>query len=189
MNGAGLAVSLAAKEVIANFFGGVMIFINRPFSIGESIKSPNKQFEGVVEEIGWYMTRICTLERVPMYIPNAMITEAIIENAGRMYFRYIKTRIGLRYEDVRRIDKITEDITNFLKTVPGIVNDKSLSVSLVEFAASDLQVEIQAVLSIKDIAEFRKVRQEIFLQVARIIEENGAEIPFPTTTVFNMEKN
>ncbi|MFQ5728982.1 MAG: mechanosensitive ion channel family protein, partial [Waddliaceae bacterium] len=86
----GVAIGFAGKDVVANFFGGLMIHINRPFSMGERIRSPNKNFEGIIEDIGWYATRIRTLDRKPTYIPNALFIDAMIENFSRMYNQRIK---------------------------------------------------------------------------------------------------
>ena len=67
----GLAVGFAAKDLLANFFGGLMIYLDRPFSVGDWIRSPDKDIEGVVEDIGWRQTRIRTFSKRPLYVPNA----------------------------------------------------------------------------------------------------------------------
>lgn len=184
----GLAISWAAKDVIANFFGGIMIYVNRPFLKGELIKSCNKSFEGVVEEIGFYMTRIRSLERKPIYIPNALITDAIIENSGRMYNRRIKTIIGLRYCDVEQIESIAEKVKALLKGSPSIDQGQVCLVDFVAFSASSLDIEVIAFTKVSDITTFRKLRQGIFLSIAKIVKEHGAEIAFPTQMLY-LEKD
>ncbi len=179
----GLAVSWAAKDVISNFFGGLMIYINRPFIIGDWIKSPNKNFEGVVENIGWYMTQIRTFERRPTYIPNAIITEAIIENPGRMYNRRIRTTIGLRYEDVATVKPITDEIKQMLDDHPGIDHDQFLMVHFIDFGPSSLDVEIYAFTKTTGWSNYRDVQQDVLLKVSDIVKKHGADIAFPTTTV------
>lgn len=178
-----LAVTWAAKDVIANFFGGAMIFINRPFVVGDWINSPNKNFEGVVEEIGWYMTRIRKFERVPTFIPNAVVTDAIIENPGRMYNRRIKKTIGVRYEDVKLIPEIVSKIEKMLKTHPEIDQNQFLFVHFVEFGPYSLDINIYTFTKTTKWAKFRTIQQDVLLKVANIIEECGAEIAFPTNTV------
>lgn len=178
-----LAITWAAKDVIANFFGGMMIFVNRPFVVGDWIRSPNKNFEGVVEEIGWYMTQIRTFERVPTFIPNAIITEAIIENPGRMYNRRIKHTFGIRYEDIDRVEVIVEKIEAMLKRHPEIDQNQFLFVHFIEFGSYSLNINIYTFTKTTRWAHFRSIQQDVLLKVSKIIEECGAKIAFPTQTV------
>lgn len=179
----GIAVSWAAKDVIANFFGGLMIHINRPFSIGDWIKSTNKNFEGIVEQIGWYMTRIRSLERRPTYIPNALITDAIIENPGRMYHRRIRTTVGLRYEDYERVPKIIDAIKEALQSHPDISKSQSIMVHLTAFSPSSLDIEVYCFTRKTQQVEFRDIQQEVLFMIAAIIKECGAEMAYPTQTI------
>ncbi|MCB1112974.1 MAG: mechanosensitive ion channel family protein [Chlamydiales bacterium] len=184
-----LAVSWAAKDVIANFFGGMMIYINRPFTEGDWIKSPNKGFEGVVEEIGWYMTRIRTFERRPTYIPNAVITDAIIENPGRMYNRRIKTSIGLRYEDVKCVGEVAQRIKQMLMAHPGIDQKQLLFVDFVDFGPYSLNIEVYTFTKTTRWGEYRAIQQDVLLKIANIVEACGAKIAFPTNTVHLKDNN
>jgi len=178
-----LAVSWAAKDVIANFFGGAMIYINRPFLVGDWIKSPNKNFEGVVEQIGWYMTRIRTFDRRPTFIPNAIMTDAIVENPGQMYNRRIKTTIGLRYDDIHHVKTIVDKIEQMLKTHPDIDQNQFLMVHFVEFNAYSLDINIYCFTKTTRWALFRTIQQDVLLRIAAIIESCGAQVAFPTRTV------
>jgi len=178
-----LAISWAAKDVIANFFGGMMIFINRPFAVGDWIKSPNKNFEGIVEYIGWYMTRIRTFERRPTFIPNSIVTDAIIENPGRMYNRQVKATIGIRYEDMDRVTSVVAEIEAMLRSHPEIDQKQLLFVELVEFNAYSLDINIYSFAKTTKWGKYRKVKQDVLLKAANIIKENGAEIAFPTSTI------
>lgn len=179
----GLAVSWAAKDMIANFFGGLMIFVNRPFVIDDWIKSTNKGFEGVVEDIGWYMTRIRSFERRPMYIPNALITDAIIENPGRMYNRRIKANIGVRYQDVAVVSVIIDDVEKMLQEHPEIAQDQTLMVHFTEFGPYSLEINVYCFTVTTDWAKWRSVQQDVFLKIADIIQSHDAEIAFPTQSL------
>lgn len=183
----GLAVSWAAKDFIANFFGGIMIQINRHFAIGDWITSPNKHFEGIVEYIGWYMTRVRTFERRPMYIPNALMTDAIIENPGRMYNRRIKTNIGLRYKDIDKVKPISEEIEAHLKANPHVDQSQITYVRFVGFGASSLDIEVYCIMKPTKLIEFRNAQQDILYKIADIIAKHEAEVAFPTSTV-HLEK-
>jgi MscS family membrane protein len=179
----GIAVSWAAKDVVANFFGGLMIYINRPFVIGDWIKSPNKNFEGTVEDIGMYMTRICTFEKRPMYIPNAIITDAIVENPGRMYNRRIKATITLRYEDMKVIKKVIHEVEAMLRSHPEIDQKQTLMVHLVALDTYFLGVNVYTFTKTTLWAEYRRVQQDVLLKIADIVDANGAEITVPISKV------
>ena len=179
----GVAIGFAGKDIVANFFGGVMIHINRHFAIGEWILSPNKNFEGVVEDIGWYMTRIRTFARRPTFIPNAIFIDAIIENPGRMYNRRIKEAVGIRYADVNKVDPIVKEIRQMLEKHPAIDQSKFLFVHFVNFGASSLNIEVYCFTKTTNWGQWLDIKQDVLLKIAGIIESHGAEIAFPTTTV------
>lgn len=179
----GLAVGLAAQGLIANLFGGLMIHINRHFAIGDWIYSPNKQFEGIVEEVGWYQTRIRTLERRPTFIPNSLLTDAIIENPGRMYNRRIKTKVSLTYEDMDKVESIVKELEKMLKEHTEIDQKQQLQVSLVDFAPSSIDLEIYCFTKSTTFTGFRLALQDVLLKVARIVEKQGAKMAYPTSTV------
>ena len=179
----GVAIGWAAKDVIANIFGGLMIHINRPFSVGDWIMSPNKNFEGTVEEIGWYMTRIRTFARRPMFIPNSIILDAIIENPQLMYNRRIKETIGVRYEDSNKVKDIVKDIEKMLKKHPAIDLNQSLFVHFVSFGPSALEIEVYTFTKTTDWAEWREIQQDVFLKIINIVESHDAQIAYPTRTL------
>jgi len=179
----GLAISWAGKDVVANLFGGLMIYLQRPFAVGDWIYSPNKNFEGTVEDIGWYMTRIRTFERRPTYIPNALITDAIVENPQRMYNRRIKETVGIRYQDVDKTKEIVDDIENMLRNHPAIDQNQTLMVHLVGFGPHSLNIEIYTFTKTTVWKEWRDIQQGVFLKVSDIIASYGAEIAFPTSTI------
>ena len=110
----GIAVGFAAKDLLANFFGGLMIYMDRPFSVGDWVRSPDRQIEGTIEHIGWHLTCIRTFEKRPLYVPNSMFTSIALENPSRMSHRRIYESMGLRYEDVNKVKGILIDIKNML---------------------------------------------------------------------------
>ncbi len=95
----GIAIGFAAKDLLANFFGGFMIYMDRPFAVGDWIRSPDRDIEGTVESIGWRLTRIRTFDKRPLYIPNSTFTSIAVENPSRMTHRRIYETIGIRYDD------------------------------------------------------------------------------------------
>lgn len=178
-----LAISFASKDVVANFFGGLMLYVNHPFSEGDWIRSPNKGFEGTVEQIGWYMTRIRTKARVPTFIPNALLTDAIVENPGQMYNRQIKTTIGVRYDDYQVTKAILHDVREMIHSHPGVDHDQLILVHLVEYGAYSINFDVICFTLATKALPFRDTQEDILFKIADIIEERGAEIAFPTQTL------
>lgn len=178
-----VAVAFAAKDMLSNFFGGMMIFWDRPFSVGDWIRSPDRNIEGNVEHIGWRLTRIRTPNKCPLYVPNGVFSAIIIENPQRMSHRRINTTIGVRYDDANAIVPITKAIEEMLRQHPGIDPMQSIMVHFVEFASSSLNINLYAYTKTTDSAKYRQVQQDVFLKAIAIIAVHGAECAFPTTTV------
>ncbi|MFT4552175.1 MAG: MscS family membrane protein [Chlamydiales bacterium] len=179
----GIATGFAAKDVVSNFFGGVMIFINRPFIKGERIKSPNRHFEGVVDEIGFYMTRLKTLDSFPIYIPNGLITDAIIENSSRRTQRRLKTTIGIRYCDFNRIPDISKKLTQFLEEDPRIENERLHTARFSKYGESSLNIDIIAYTQNYSLKDWFVVQEELLLCYGEIVQECGAQLAYPTQTI------
>lgn len=179
----GIAVGFAAKDTLSNFLGGMMIFWDRPFSVGDWIRSPDRNIEGTVEHIGWRLTRIRTSDKRPLYVPNGIFSNIAIENPSRMSHRLINMTIGLRYDDVAQIAPVAKAIENMLRQHPAIDQAQNVLANFVEFAASSLNINVYCFTKATDTAKFRVVQQDIFLKIIAIIVDHQAECAFPTTTV------
>lgn len=179
----GIGVALAAKDLLANFFGGFMIFLDRPFKIGDWIRSPDKDIEGTVENIGWRLTRIRTFEKRPLYVPNSVFSTISLENPSRMTNRRIKTTVGLRYDDAAKLKDILEKVTKMLQTHPEIDTTKTLFVHMVEFGPSSLNFLIYTFTKTTNWVAFQAIQQDVFLKIIDIIHAEGAQCAFPTTTL------
>jgi MscS family membrane protein len=180
----GLIVGLAAKDLLSNFFGGMMIFFDRPFRVGEFIKSPDRNIEGIVEKIGWRLTVVRTFSKNVLYIPNTAFSSIIVENATRMSNRRINETIGIRYDDLNKMTEIIQDVNNLLESNPDIDQTQKAKVYFKSFSASSCDFFIYAFTKTKDWEEFLRIKQDVLLKVAEIIEQHNAEIAYPTTTVF-----
>jgi len=179
----GLGVAFASKEILANFLGGMMIFWDRPFSVGDWVRSPDRNIEGTVEQIGWRLTRIRTFSKRPIYVPNAVFSTIIIENPQRMRNRQINTTIGVRYDDAVVISDIVQGVEKMLQEHPGIDLMQTIMVHFVEFGPSSLNLNIYTFTKTTDWKKYRQVQQDVFLKTIAIISALGAECAFPTTTM------
>jgi len=180
----GIAIGFASKDLLANLFGGLMIHLDRPFNVGELVRSPDKQIEGRVERIGWRQTRIRSLDMTLIYVPNALFTSNVLENPSRMSHRRIRETVGLRYDDLGKIAAIVEEIKAMLKNHPDVDNNQETIVAFDQFADSSLNLILQVFCKTTRLVPFHTVKQEILLKVADIIARNGAELAFPTRTLY-----
>lgn len=179
----GIAVGFAAKDLLSNFFGGLMIYFDRPFQIGDWIRSPDKDIEGTVAKIGWRQTKIMTFSHRPIYIPNSVFSTIIVENPSRMTNRQIHEFVGVRYDDVNKLEKIIDDVTNMLIHNDEIDNNKTMIVNVDTFGPSSINFFVYAATITTQWIHFHKVKQDVLLKIAAIIADNGAEIAFPTSTI------
>ncbi len=179
----GIAIGFAAKDLLANFFGGLMIYLDRPFSIGDWVRSPDRELEGTVEYIGWRTTRIRTFDKRPLYVPNSIFATIAIENPSRMSNRRINTTIGLRYDDANKIAPLLEDVKKMLHEHPEIDTRQTLMVNLVNFGPSSLDFFIYTFTKTTDWVRFQAIQQDVFLKTIEIIQNHGAECAFPTQTL------
>ncbi|PPI86149.1 mechanosensitive ion channel protein MscS [Marinobacter maroccanus] len=179
----GIAVGFAAKDLLANFFGGFIIHLDRPFKVGDWVRSPDRNIEGTVEHIGWRLTTIRTFDKRPLYVPNAAFTTIAVENPSRMTNRRIYETIGIRYADVGQMACIVDDIKTMLKQHEEIDSDQTLIVNFLAFNASSLDIMVYTFTKTTQWVPFHEVKQDVLLKISDIIEGYGAEVAFPTRTL------
>ncbi len=179
----GIAIGFASKDLLSNFFGGLMIYLDRPFSVGDWIRSPDRSIEGSVEDIGWRITRIRKFDSRPLYVPNATFTNIALENPSRMQSRRIYETIGIRYDDADRMGRIVDEVTVMLRNNANIDQHTTLMVNFNTFAPSSLDFFIYCFTRTTDWATYHAIKQEVLLGVLAVIEQQGAQCAFPTSTV------
>jgi MscS family membrane protein len=179
----GLGLSFAAKDLLANFFGAIMIYLDRPFKVGDWIRSPDKEIEGTVESIGWRLTQIRTFDKRPLYVPNSIFTTISVENPSRMSHRRFYETIRIRYMDIDYVTNIVTGIKEMLSKHPAIDSKQTLFVNLNQYAESNLQLMVYAFSHDTDWVRFQMLKQDLLLRIYEIIKNNGAEIALPTSTV------
>jgi MscS family membrane protein len=179
----GIAVGFAAKDLLANFFGGLMVYLDRPFAVGDWVRSPDKNIEGTVEEIGWRLTRIRTFDKRPLYVPNATFAQISVENPSRMTNRRIYETIGVRYDDATKMAAIVADVKEMLKYHEAIDTDTTLIVNFNSYGASSLDFFVYCFTKTTDWVAFHGVKQDVLLKILAIIESHKAQCAFPTSTL------
>lgn len=179
----GIAVGYAAKDLLANFFGSLTIYMDRPFDVGDWIRSPDRNIEGTVERIGWRMTAIRTFDKRPLYIPNSVFSTITVENPSRMTNRRIYETVGIRYDDAGKMAVIVADVKAMLKEHPDIDTSLTMIVNFNKFASSSLDFFIYTFTKTTDWIKFHEIKQDVMLRIIDIIEGHGAECAFPTSTL------
>jgi len=179
----GIAAALAAKTTLENLLGAFLIRIDQPFKIGDFVKVG--ELRGHVEHIGFRSTRIRTLERTVVSLPNGSLADQRVENhASRDRFRF-SVVVGLVYETTAsQIKAVLEGMEALLKNHPKIWQKSSVSVCFNEMAASSLNVEAVAYFCADNAGEFNAIRQEVLLKTMEVVEKAGSQIAFPCSTVY-----
>lgn len=179
----GIAVGFAARDLLANFFGGLTIYLDRPFVVGNWVRSADGQIEGVVEEIGWRLTCVRQFDKRPIYVPNATFTNISVVNPSRMTHRRIYEVVGVRYDDAAEVRGIVSDVKQMLMAHPELDQTQTTIVNFNEFAASSLNLFIYCFTRTTVWAEYHAVKEDVLLKVLDIITAHGAEVAFPTSTI------
>ena len=179
----GLAVALAAKDTLANMFGGITIIMDRPFKIGDWVKIGST--EGIVEDIGFRSTRIRTFEKSLISVPNSVIANTAIENFSRRGERRISYKIGVTYSTPKdKLKGAVEKIREMLKKHPGISKSSTLLVYFTEFADSSLNIFIYCFTVTSVWSEYLKIREDVNLKIMEIMESLGIEFAFPSMSIY-----
>ena len=183
----GIAVGFAAQDLLSNFFGGLMIYLDRPFAIGDWVRSPDREIEGTVENIGWRLTVVRTFDKRPLYIPNAVFNKLALENPSRMTNRRIKETIGIRYKDADKMGQVVEAVKDMLKNHDEIDAEQTLMVNFDAYNNSSLDFFIYCFTKTTNWVRFHEIKQDVLLKIIEIVHQHGADFAFPTRTLDGLE--
>lgn len=183
----GVIIGFAGKDLLTNIFGGLIIYLDKPFSIGDWISSPDREIEGDVEEIGWRQTRILTFDKYPIYVPNSVFGTIIIENKSRYRAMRIRENIQIRLSDLSKINRISSAVMKMLKEHPSINKKFRIYVNFTNFSDSSLNLLVNAFTNTAEYIRFLEIKQDVLLKIASVVKENGAEIALPTSIFMDNE--
>lgn len=183
----GLAFALAAQDTVANWFGALMIYTDRPFETGDWIKT--SELEGVVEDIGLRSTRVRTFAKTVVSVPNRKLADDIIENFSRMPKRRVSFKLGVTYSTTpAMMEEAIERIRDLLRDHPE-VDQTFWLVKFTEFGDSSLQIFVYFFTNTTDWGRYLSIRQEINLAIMHRFAEIGVEAAFPSTSVYMENPN
>jgi MscS family membrane protein len=177
----GIAVALGAQKSLEHFFGSVSIGVDQPFRVGDWVVING--VEGEIEAIGLRSTRIRTLDRTVVSMPNGQLADAVSENfAHRERIRF-RTTVGLEYGTSSvTLKRVRDEIEALLRGHPLIWPDRVV-VRLAGFGAYSLDIELFCWIQTRVVDEFRGAREELMFGIMEIVERNGASFAFPTQTI------
>lgn len=177
----GLAVALAAKDTLANFFGSVTIFADRPFKIGDWIKVGS--VEGTVEEVGFRTTRVRTFYNSLVSVPNSQVATTDIDNYGMRQYRRLKTVLNLTYSTTpEQMEAFVEGLKAIVKANKNFRQD-FYEIHFNAFGAHSLDVLVYVFFNVPDWSTELQQRHNFLLEVLRLAKEVGVEFAFPTQTL------
>ena len=177
----GLTFALAAQDTASNLFSGLVILLDRPFSVEDWIQTPS--IEGIVEDITFRSTRIRTFTNAQVVVPNSSLTSQPITNWSRMEKRRVTFSIGVEYGTTStQISRCIARIEELLNHHPDVVENSAV-VSFNAFLDSSLEISVLYFSKETGFAAYQKVKEDINLKIMAIVEEEGCSFAFPTQTL------
>jgi MscS family membrane protein len=178
----GLAVALAAQKTIENLFGGATLIADRPVQVGDFCRFGDKL--GTVEEIGMRSTRVRTLERTVVTIPNAEFSSLQLENFGKRDMMKFSPRLGLLYATTPdQLRYVLVEIRKMLYAHPKVSNEPA-RVRFIGFGDSSLDVDVFAYVLATDFSEYLGIAEDLNLRIMDIVAESGTGFAFPSSTTY-----
>ena len=178
---AGVAIAFAAQETLQNIFGSISLFSEKPFIVGELVEVDG--IIGTVDKVGFRSTRVRALDKSYMTIPNKNIVNNRINNLTNRTARRVQFLLGVEYgTSTETIETIVDEIRSYLESHPAVLDQPV--VQFFEFGPSSLNIWIEYFIHLMEWVPYLAARQEIMLQLMRIVQDNGASFAFPSQTVY-----
>ncbi len=177
----GLAFALAAQDTIKNLFGSFLIFLDKPFKVGDYINIGGQ--EGTVEEVGIRSTRIRTPQNSLIYVPNGKLADTNVDNIGARIYRRMRFHIAITYDThPDLIEEFVLGLREIIKKHPDTRKDFFI-VELNEMGAASLDILFQTFFIVPDLQTEMKARHEVLLSILRLADRIGVRFAFPTQTL------
>jgi len=178
----GLAFALAAQETLANMFGGMTIMLDKPFSVGDWILTPD--VEGIVEDIGFRSTRIRTFAQALVTVPNSTLAKTAVTNWSKMGKRRINFNLRIKYQTTaEKMNKLLEKIREMLENHAEI-HQQTIFVFFDKFGDNGYELFFNFFTKTTAAQRFFEVKEDINLKIMQILDELGIEIALPSTSVY-----
>ena len=182
----GVAVALGAQDLFKNLISGIMILMEKRFTIGDVILVSN-EVEGVVEQIGFRSTLVRRFDSTPVMIPNYKFAEQSVTNYSRRHHRRIRWLIGLEYKTtIDQLKKIRDSITKLIEDNEDFAKNENSSffIRIDSFSDSSIDMLVQAFTVTNDWSEFLRIKEELAVSIKEIVESNDAGFAFPSQSLY-----
>ena len=182
----GVAVALGAQDLFENLISGIMILMERRFTIGDVILVSG-EVEGVVEQIGFRSTLVRRFDSTPVMVPNFKFAEQSVTNYSKRHHRRIRWLIGLEYRtSIDQLKKIRDELTHLIKNDKDFAKNDNTSffVRIDSFSDSSIDLLIQAFTLTNDWGEYLKIKEKLAVNIMEIVENNKAGFAFPSQSIY-----
>jgi MscS family membrane protein len=177
----GLAFALAAKDTLANFFGGMVIIMDKPFSLGDWIATPS--VEGAIENISFRSTRIRTAAQALVTVPNSTLANEPVTNLSRIGKRKVNFTLKVAGStSTDQLEKCIKGIRNVLQEHSGIHNESTVYLDKVSETSLDILIDFYTISTV--LAEHQQVKEEINFKILQVLEKEGVQVAFPRSKCF-----
>lgn len=177
-----VVITLAAQDTAKNLFGGLVIYLDKPFKVGDYIQLST--YTGTVEEITFRSTAIRTLDNSLLHIPNSEVSAVAITNWSELEKRRFFISLVLTLETpLSKVEKVRVEIEDMLKEEADIFSD-SISVKFQNILGNGIEIVVIAYTSITDYAQFLKLKEQLNYRVLQIIEDNKVQLAYNTQTIY-----
>jgi len=172
------ALGFGARTLIENLLSGVMLYLNRPFVVGDQVEIPTLKLLGTVSSIGPYYSELLTPDRQPLYVPNAVFAREALINSQRRAYRELLLEALLRLSDHPRALGITDALRDQLAQTPGVAADQPQRVHVRSIDATGIRLVLQCFCS-SDLDQALELQQRLLLLMTSTIEQHGAALAQP----------
>ncbi len=182
----GVAVALGAQDLFKNLISGIMILMEKRFTVGDVILVSG-EVEGVVEQIGFRSTLVRRFDSTPVMVPNYKFAEQSVTNYTRRHHRRIRWLIGLEYRTtIDQLKKIRDEINTLIEKDENFAKNQNASfyVRIDSFSDSSIDMLVQTFTVTNDWAEFLKIKETLAVKIIEIVENNEAGFAFPSQSLY-----
>ena len=182
----GVAVALGAQDLFKNLISGIMILMEKRFTVGDVILVSG-EVEGVVEQIGFRSTLVRRFDSTPVMVPNYKFAEQSVTNYTRRHHRRIRWLIGLEYRtSIDQLKNIRDEINNLIKKDDNFAKNQNASfyVRIDSFSDSSIDMLVQTVTVTNEWAEYLKIKENLAVKIIEIVENNEAGFAFPSQSLY-----
>jgi len=179
ITGAGtLVLGYAMKDNLANVFSTIAVYTDRNFAIGDRVTSSDRKIDGWISEIGWRQTKIISVDKDPMYVPNALWSTIIVRNLSRMTHRLIEENINLTSKDVNSIIESNKLIREMAEKHPAIDLSQNIIVALDGFSEIGYKVRVRLYMYETDLTKFSILKEEFLAKILDVYKSNKIDVSF-----------